>query len=174
MRGILTHSPVLDYLDREDVEEKIESLLQKNSEQRQKLKEEFEATVEDDSLSKEEKESMMLKLLTESLTGKETVEMEQRLAALQIRQDYKDFRKNEDLAWKSLLRGNLRGYERAIREAVRSSYMVDQGLEYLDYVPKIHSSFKVTKASIVSKEEQERLKRRPNTITLEGSIDDLF
>ncbi|MDR3265326.1 MAG: hypothetical protein LBT15_04870, partial [Synergistaceae bacterium] len=81
MRGILTRSEILDYLTKEDVEEKIEALLKKDSEQRTECMEEFENVVES-PLPKEEKERLMLEIMKDRISGQGTIEKEQRMAAL--------------------------------------------------------------------------------------------
>ena len=83
---------VLDYLSGEDVEKKIEALVAKDSVEFERRKEEFYGVM-DLSLSKEEKEDAVKRLMNEKLSDPSRAEKEQRLAALQIRKDYAEFKK---------------------------------------------------------------------------------
>jgi hypothetical protein len=148
LRGILASSEILDYLTKEDVEKKIEALMERESQRRAERAEEFEKTL-NSSLSNEEKEQLMLETVNERISGQEAIERDQRMAALQIRHDYADFKKHEDDAFKALVAGNFSKYERAILKAVEAGNLVDMGLEYIENAHRFFSNFKVTKVSLL-------------------------
>ena len=87
LRGILTGSEILDYITKEDVEKKIEALIEKNAQYWAGRAEEFEKTLTSD-LPEEEKERLMLEMLNDRISGREAVEKEQRATALRVRKDY--------------------------------------------------------------------------------------
>jgi uncharacterized protein with von Willebrand factor type A (vWA) domain len=171
MRGILIPSKILDYLSQEDVEEKIEALLLKDQEERAHYKEDFHNMMSS-SLPKEEKARLLQEMINESLMGTASIEREQRLAALKLREDYAELKKNENRAFHALLAGDRAKYERCISKAAEIADLVDMGLEYLENLPEFLSSFKVKKVSILSEEEAKQ--RDPSTIMRLKSIDSLF
>ncbi|MDR1579922.1 MAG: hypothetical protein LBS35_06155 [Synergistaceae bacterium] len=152
LRGILTGSEILDYLTKEDVEKKIEALMEKDAQRWADRAEEFEKTVSS-SLPDEEKERLMIDMVNERISGREAVETEQRMAALRLRQDYADFRKHENDAFNAIVSGNIPKYERALMKAVEAGNLVDMGLEYIENAQRFFSNFKVTKVKILSPEE---------------------
>jgi hypothetical protein len=167
----LTHSEILDYLSKEDVEKKIEALLVKDTEQREQRREAFNEMIES-SIPDEEKERVIQDMVNESFSGSAAIEREQRLTALQIREDYADLKKNENRAFNAILAGNLAKYDRCIAKAVKAADMVDMGLEFLENAADFFSQFKVTKVKFVSEEEA---KQRLNTKTLRlDNIDQLL
>jgi hypothetical protein len=156
LRGILTSSEILDYLMKEDVDQKIEELMKKESQDRADRAEEFEKTI-NSSCSDEEKERLLLGIVNERISGQEAVEKGQRIAALQVRHDYKNFKKHENDAFKAIVAGNFPKYERALIRAVEAGNLVDMGLEYIENAHRFFSNFKVTKVSILSPEEAKAL-----------------
>jgi hypothetical protein len=152
MRGILTPSKILDYLDGEDIEKKISALLEKETAGTERRKEEF-YEVMNSSLSKEEKEDAVKALVNEKLTDSDNIEREQRLAALRIRKDYAELKKNEDRAFKAILAGKFLKYDRYIEEAAKIADLVDMGLEYLENAREFFEGLEVTKVRLVSEEE---------------------
>jgi hypothetical protein len=156
LRGILTGSEILDYLSREDVDKKIEALIEKNTQHWAKRAEEFENTLNSD-LPEEEKERLMTEMLNERISGREAVEKEQRTAALQVRKDYADFKKHENEAFEAIVAGNTRKYDRALMQAAEAGDLVDMGLEYIENAHRFFSNFKVTKMRVLSPEEADAL-----------------
>jgi uncharacterized protein with von Willebrand factor type A (vWA) domain len=171
MRGILLPSKILDYLSKEDVEEKIEALLQKDKEKRSHYKEDFEKMMAS-SLPKEEKARLMKEMINESLAGNASIEREQRITALALKEDYAKLKKNEDGAFYALLAGDLPEYERYISKAADVADLVDMGLEYLEMIPEFLASFKVKNVQILSEEEAKQ--RDPSKIVRLKSSDSLF
>jgi uncharacterized membrane protein YheB (UPF0754 family) len=171
MRGILTPSAILDYLTKEDIEEKIEGLLEKDFQIREKRKKELHDMLES-SMSREEKAEVIKDMVNESFSGKETVEQGQRLAALQIRQDYAEFKKQENRAFKALLAGKFSKYNHCIDKAAEAADSVDAGLEFLEFAPEFFSQLKVTNVKFLSKEEVEQ-KKKSKTLYL-GNIEELL
>jgi hypothetical protein len=158
LRGILTSSEILDFLTKEDVEKKIEALLEKNAQHWADRAEEFEKTLTS-TLPDGEKERLMMEMVNERISGREAVEKEQRMAALQIRKDYADFKKHENEAFNAMVAGNFNKYERAMMDAVEAANLVDMGLEYIENAHRFFSNFKVTKMRVLSPEEVSALKR---------------
>jgi hypothetical protein len=152
LRGILTSSEILDYLTKEDVEKKIEALVKRDTQRWAERTAEFEKTMAS-SIPDEEKERLVLKMVNDRISGQEAIEKEQRMAALRVRQDYADFKRHENDAFKAIVGGNFKKYERAIMKAVEAGNFVDMGLEYIEHAHKFFSSFKVTKMRILSPEE---------------------
>jgi hypothetical protein len=156
LRGILTNSEILDYLTQEDVEKKIEALMEKNEQHWTERAEEFENTL-NSTLPGEEKERLMLEMVNDRISGREAVEKAQRMGALQIRKDYADFKKHENEAFKAIVAGNFPKYERALMKAVEAGNLVDMGLEYIENAHRFFSNFKVTKMRLLSPEEASAL-----------------
>jgi hypothetical protein len=157
LRGILTGSEILDYITKEDVEKKIEALLEKDSQRWAERSEEFEKTMES-SLPEDEKERLMLEMLNDRISGREAIAKEQRMAALRLRQDYADFKKYQDDAFRAIVAGNFPKYDLEIMKAAEAGNFVDMGLEYIENAHRFFSNFKVTKMSVISPEEAEKLK----------------
>ena len=157
LRGILTGSEILDYLTKEDVEKKIEALMKKDDQRWAQRSAEFEETISS-SLPEEEKERRMIEMVNDNISGREAVEKEQRRAALRLRQDYADFKKHENDAFKAIVAGNIPKYERALSKAVEAGNYVDMGLEFIENAHRFFSNFKVTKMRIVSPEEAAKIK----------------
>ncbi|MDR1621645.1 MAG: hypothetical protein LBS00_04650 [Synergistaceae bacterium] len=172
LRGILTNSEILDYLTKEDVDKKIEALMKRDAQRRAERAEEFEKTVTS-SLPDEEKERLMMEIVNDRISGQEAVEKEQRMAALQIRKDYADFKKHENDALKAIVAGNFPKYERALMKAVEAGNLVDMGLEYIENAHRFFSNFKVTKMSILSPEEANRLSATKKVVHIDG-VDDFL
>jgi hypothetical protein len=154
LRGILMGSEILDYLTREDVEKRVEALIEKNAQHWTERAEEFEETL-NSTLPDEEKERLMMEIVNDRISGREAVEREQRMAALQIRKDYADFKRHEDDAFKAIIAGNFPKYERAMMNAVEAGNLVDMGLEFIENAHRFFSSFKVTKMRILPSEEDD-------------------
>jgi hypothetical protein len=156
LRGILTGSEILDYITKEDVEKKITALLEKDAQRRTERMAEFEETVES-SLPDEEKERLLTELINEHISGTQSVEKAQRVAALQVRQDYANFKKHENEAYAAILAGKFSKYDKALMKAVAAGNLVDMGLEYIENAHRFFSNFKVKKVSILSPEQREAL-----------------
>ncbi|MDR1377809.1 MAG: hypothetical protein LBJ36_01995 [Synergistaceae bacterium] len=171
MRGILLPSKILDYLSQEDVNKKIESLLQKDKEDIKRRRDDFENMLES-SLPEEEKARLMKDMINESFGGRASLEREQRLVALKLREDYAELKKNENRAFHALLAGNIPKYERCISKAADFSDLVDMGLEYLENLPEFLSSFKVKDVRFLSEEEAKQ--RDSSKVIHLKSIDSLF
>jgi hypothetical protein len=147
LRGILTSSEILDYLTKEDVEKKIGALMEKDAQYWAERSAEFDKTISS-SLPGEEKERLMIDMMNERISGQKAVEKEQRMIALQIRRDYEEFKKHEEDAFKAVISGDFRKYDRSIVNAAKASDMVDMGLEFIENAHKFFSNFKVTKMKI--------------------------
>ena len=175
LRGILLPSKILDYLSQEDVEKKIEALLEKDQEEAARSKEELKNALES-SLPGEEKERLIQQMFNESLTGKASIERQQRMAALTLRRDYAELKKNENRAFRALLAGDFGKYERCITKASDVADLVDMGLEYIENLPEFFSAFKVTKVSILSEEEakQKELSKDLSKVMRVKSLDSFF
>jgi hypothetical protein len=145
-------SEILDFITKEDVEKKIEALMEKDNQYWAERAEEFEKTMTS-SLPEEEKERLMLDMVNDRISGREAVEKEQRMAALRLRQDYVDFKKHEDDAFKAIVAGNYPHYDRSLMAAAKAGDLVDMGLEYIENAHRFFSNFKVTKMRILSPEE---------------------
>ena len=158
LRGILMPSEILDYITREDVDKKIEALLEKDKEQRKKRIQELE-DVAASPLSNEEKETLIQDIINERISGQAAIEQEQRKVALQIRRDYSQFKKHESDAFNAIVKGNIVKYDRSMIKAAEAADLVDMGLEYLENVDKFFQSFNVTKVRILSEEEAEERRR---------------
>jgi hypothetical protein len=167
LRGILTSSEILDYLTKEDVEKKIEALMEKDAKRWAERAAEFEKTAAS-SISDKEKERLILEMVNERISGREAVEKEQRMAALQLRQDYADFKKHENAAFKAIVAGNFPKYERALMDAVEAGNLVDMGLEYIENAHRFFSNFKVTKMRLLSPEEAGALSPAKNAARIDG------
>jgi hypothetical protein len=130
---------------------------------------EFKETITS-SLPGEEKERRMMEMVNDRISGREAVEKEQRMAALRVRQDYADFRRHEDDAFKALVAGDFRKYERALMKAVEAGNLVDMGLEYIENARRFFSNFKVTKMkmNILSPEEASALSATKKVIRIDG------
>jgi hypothetical protein len=170
LRGILTSSEILDYLTKEDVEKKIKALMDKNTRHWAERAEEFEKTLTSD-LPREEKERLMIEIVNDRISGREAVEKEQRMAALQVRKDYADFKKHENDAFQAIIAGQFLQYEDALMNAVESGNMVDMGLEYIENAHRFFSNFKVTKMTLLSPEEAEAMSATKKIVNIDG-IDD--
>jgi hypothetical protein len=117
----------------------------------------------------------MLEIIKERMSGQATIEKEQRMTALRVRQDYANFKKHEKEAFKAIVSGNFPKYNRAIVKAVDASNLVDMGLEFIENAPQFFSGFKVTKVSILSKEEaQEKEKSSSRKVLRLDDMDSLF
>jgi hypothetical protein len=171
MRGILLPSKILDFLSQEDVDKKIEALLQKDRDDIKRRKEDYENMMES-SLPDEEKERLMKDMINESLVGRAALEREQRMTAIKLRADYEELKKNENRAFYALLAGNIPKYERCIVKAADIADLVDMGLECLENLPRLLSSFKVKNVRFLSEEEAKQ-EDSAQTIHLK-SIDSLF
>jgi hypothetical protein len=156
LKGILTRSEILDYLTKEDLDKKIEALMEKDSQRQAERAEEFEKAIAS-SLPDEEKERLITEIVNDSISGREAVEKEQRMVALQIRKDYANFKKHEDDAFKAIVAGNFPKYERALMKAVEAGNLVDMGLEYIENAHRFFSNFKVKKVRLLSPEESSAL-----------------
>jgi hypothetical protein len=165
LRGILTSSEILDYLSKEDVEKKIEALMERDVQHWTNRSEEFEKTITS-ALPNEEKERLMMEIVNDRISGREAVEKEQRMAALQIRKDYDDFKKHENDAFKAIVAGNFPKYERALMNAVEAGNLVDMGLEYIENAHRFFSNFKVTKMSLLSPEEARELAAKKKIVRI--------
>jgi hypothetical protein len=148
LRGILTGSEILDYLTKEDVEKKIEALIEKNSRYWEERAAEFEKTLAS-TLPDEEKERLVMEMVNERISGQEAVETGQRMAALQVRKDYADFKKHENDAFNAIIAGKFHKYESALMKAVEAGNFVDMGLEYIENAPQFLSNFKVTNMRLI-------------------------
>ena len=169
----MTYSEILDYLSQEDVEQKIETLLAKDRERREERLQEFEEVMHS-SLPPEEKEQRMKNIMNARISGQETVEKEQRLAALQVRSDYAKLKKFENEAFNALVAGNRAKYDRAINQAATIADQVDMGLEFIENAPKFFDNFRVTKVRLLSKEEAaEHERQNPDVIRLKN-VSSLF
>ena len=167
LRGILTGSEILDHLTREDVEKKIEALIEKNAQYWAERAEEFEKTLTS-PLPDEEKERLMVALMNDRISGREAVEKEQRMAALRVRKDYADFKKHENDAFKAIVAGNFPKYERALMNAVDAGNFVDMGLEYIENAHRFFSNFKVKKMRLLSPEEASALSADKKVVHIDG------
>jgi hypothetical protein len=172
LRGILTNSAILDYITKEDVEKKIEALMEKDSQRWAKRAEEFEETI-NSSLPNEEKERLMIEMVNDRISGRQAIEKEQRMAALRVREDYADFKKHENDAFKAIVAGNFPKYGRSLMKAVEAGNLVDMGLEFIENAHRFFSNFKVTKVKLLSPEEAEALSASKKVVHLD-SVDDLF
>ena len=152
LRGMLMPSKILDFLSQDNVEKKIEALLEQDSEKRARRREEFDEVV-NSSLPAEEKERRMQEIVNESLVGPDAIEKEQRMAALKLRDDYADLKRYEKKAFSALLQGDIDKYERCIKKMADLADFVDMGIEFIENAPEFFSSFKVTKVRILSDEE---------------------
>jgi hypothetical protein len=172
LRGILTSSEILDYLTKEDVEKKIEALMEKNAQNWAERAKEFEKTLNSD-LPAEEKERLMMEIVNDRISGREAVEKEQRIAALQVREDYTNFKRHENDAFKAIVAGKFLKYEHALMKAVEAGNLVDMGLEYIENAHRFFSNFKVTKMTLLSPEEAKALSATKKAVRIDG-IDDFF
>jgi hypothetical protein len=172
LRGILTSSEILNYLTKEDVDKKIETLMERDAQRQRERSAELEKTLAS-SLPDEEKERLMLEMVNDRISGREAVEKGQRIAALQIRKDYADFKKHENDAYKAIVAANFPKYERALMKAVEAANQVDMGLEYIENAHRFFSSFKVTKMSILSPEEARALSAAKKAVRIDVG-DDFF
>jgi hypothetical protein len=170
-RGILLPSKILDFLSQEDVDKKIEALLQNDRDDIKRRKEDFENML-GSSLPNEEKERLMKEIINENVAGRAAVEREQRVTALKLRADYEELKKNENRAFHALLAGNISKYERCIVKAADIADLVDMGLECLENLPKLLASFKVDNVRLLSEEEAKQ--RDPSKIIHLKGIDSLF
>jgi hypothetical protein len=131
---------------------------------------EFEKTLAS-SIPGEEKERLMVEMLNDRISGREAVAKEQRMAALRVRQDYADFKKHENDAFRAIVAGNFQKYERTIMKAVEASNFVDMGLEYIENAHRFFSSFKVTKMNVISPEEADTPLSAEKTARADGADD---
>jgi hypothetical protein len=172
LRGILTNSEILDYITKEDVEKKIEALMEKDAQRWEERAAEFENAAAS-SLPDEEKERLMMAIVNDRISGREAIEKEQRVAALQVRKDYAEFRKHENDAFKAIVAGNVPKYERALLKAVEAGNLVDMGLEFIENAHRFFSNFKVTKMKLLSPEEASELSATKKVVRIDG-VDDFF
>jgi hypothetical protein len=149
---MLMPSKILDYISQDDVDKKIEALLDQDAEKRERRREEFEEVI-NSSLPKEEKERRMQDIVNESLVGPAAIEKEQRIAALQLRKDYTELMRYEKKAFSALLQGDIDKYERCIMKMADLADFVDMGIEFIENAPDFFSSFKVTGVRILDKDE---------------------
>ena len=110
----------------------------------------------------------MLEIVNDRISGQETVEKEQRMAALQVRKDYADFKRHEDDAFKAIVAGNFPKYELALMKAVDAGNFVDMGLEYIENAHRFFSNFKVTKMRLLSPEDAKALSETKRVVRIDG------
>jgi hypothetical protein len=151
-RGMLMPSKILDFLSQDNVDKKIEALLEQDAEKRTRRREEFNEAA-NSSLPKEEKERRMQDIVNEGLVGPDAVKKEQRMAALKLRDDYAEFRRYEKKAGSALLQGDMQKYERCVTKMADLADLVDMGIEFIENIPDFLSNFKVTKVRFLSDEE---------------------